>query len=314
MSLNVARPDATGTAKTGRRVLLQVIGLQRSGNHAIIGWLSSLFERPVHLNDLPHDFFCRTENVTENPAFAKAGCCILSFEDTRRPGAGPLLNVGNLDSSRLSEFDCHVVYLLRDPYNLWASRVKAKEAGKLTCSARLEPFMREWTDLARLCVAQPDAFILYNSWFGSQAYRRQVCARLGGRYSERTLGEVTGAGGGSSFDGASRPSIRTILGNLGYYRSAAFRRRLFRQPGSYLARLFLRSVDGRQLQVDRRWQYLAGREEAQALFANAEVQALSREIFGFHVDAAGQRVVAPADAGVRLAGARPVPAERAVRP
>ena len=38
------------------RLLIQVIGLQRSGNHAIICWLESLFARPLHLNDLEHDY------------------------------------------------------------------------------------------------------------------------------------------------------------------------------------------------------------------------------------------------------------------
>jgi hypothetical protein len=105
MNLEIVGQTGEATAAVGRRILLQVIGMQRSGNHAIIGWLSSLFERPAHLNNLPHDFFCRTETVTGNPALAKADCSILSFEDTKRPDARALLDIELLDRARLPGFD-----------------------------------------------------------------------------------------------------------------------------------------------------------------------------------------------------------------
>ena len=104
---------------------------------------------------------------------------------------------------------------------------------------------------------------------------------MGGQYSERTLGEVLGEGGGSSFDGFVRPSYATILRKFDYYLTGDFRRRFLKQPGSYLSRLFSPSIDGRQLQVDRRWEHVVGQEDAQALFADAEVRALSRENLRF---------------------------------
>lgn len=279
-----------------RGLVLQVIGLQRSGNHAIIDWISSLFPRTVHLNNLPHDFGRDPENLTDNPAFAGADCRIVSFEDARVKlartedgGFRPLLDsVVPLDPARLDAFDCRMLYILRDPYNCWASRVKAREAGGLTSPAEFEHFLDNWTAMARRHAAEPKAFILYNAWFKDRAYRQAVCARLGGSYSERTLGEVPLEGGGSSFDGAGRPSLRTMAKKLDYYRSPGFRRRLLQQPGSYVRRLLGPSVDGRQLRVDSRWQHLVGRDDARALFEDATVRELSRRIFGFHVDGAGQ--------------------------
>jgi hypothetical protein len=300
MNPDVGRP---GEAKP---LLLQVIGLQRAGNHAIIDWLMSLFERPVHLNNLPHDFLDRPEAL-DTPAVARADCCILSFEDALikfgRTEAGEsrrlVDSVTLAEPARLPGFDIRVLYVLRDPYNCWASRVKARETSGLTAPAELAHFLGNWLAMAERYAGDQDAFILYNAWFRSQAYRRQVCARLGGRYSERTLGDVPLEGRGSSFDGAGRPSVRTMWKRIDYYRSGAFRRRLLREPGAYLGRLFAPRLDARQLQVDSRWQLLVGRDDAGALFENPEVAALSREIFGFHVDAAGR--MHPA-AGRRQAG------------
>jgi hypothetical protein len=290
-----------------RRRLVQVIGLQRSGNHAIINWIGSLFERPAHLNDAAHDFFARTENVTGNPALAKADCGIVSFEDARgrlgRTELGAtrrlLDSVELLDGARFPDFDCRVVHVLRDPYNCWASRVKARETGGLSSPAAMEHFLESWIAMAERCARDEAGFILYNDWFRSRPYRQAACARLGGTYSERTLGEVLGQGRGSSFDGFVRPSYRTILGRLDYYMTPDFRRRFLKAPGSYVARLFAPGIDGRQLQVDSRWEHVVGRDDARALFENQDVRELSRAIFGFHVDAAGRLHRAPPAAGRR---------------
>jgi hypothetical protein len=290
-----ATPSAMVSAPQAapRRLLIQVIGQQRSGNHAVINWLASLFPTVTHGNDLPHDFFVRPAAAA---AGATADCNVFSFEDAfgRLRGDGNLLDsVAPVDPAAFPDLDCRVLHILRDPYNCWASRVKAREVGTLTSARALEPFVRDWTALARLYLTRPEAFVLYNRWFRDQAYRKGIAARLGGGYSERTLGEVRGEGGGSSFDGFVRPSYATMLGKLDYYLSGDFRRRFLKQPGSYLARLFSPAMDGRQLQVDRRWQHVVGRPDAQALFANPEVQALSREIFGFCVDASGQLAALP---------------------
>ena len=287
-------------ASPGRPLVLQVVGLQRSGNHAIIDWISSLFERPAHLNNLAHDFCADPADLAANfagdPALGRADCAMLSFEDARiklarTPEGGLRLladSVVPLDAAALPGFDCRTLYILRDPYNCWASRVKARETNGLTSPPSLEHFLANWIALAERCRAAPDAFVLYNSWFRSPPYRRRICDRLGGSYSERTLGEVPLEGRGSSFDGAGRPSLRTILKRLDYYRGPDFRRRLLAQPGSYARRLFARGLDARQLKVDERWEHLLGRDNSRPLFEDETVRRLSREIFGFHVDGAGR--------------------------
>lgn len=274
-------------------VLLQILGLQRSGNHAIINWLESLYPAALHLNEQPHGFFEDAESVVAvRAALSRTPCVIVSFEDavgvSKLQGKAFVANVRRLDPEDFPGHACHVLHILRDPYNCWASRVKAREGGKLTSSRRLEDFRRDWIDIARLAVRDPDSVLLYNAWHGDRAYREALCARLGGTYSERTLGEVRSEGGGSSFDGYGRPPLRDILGNLGHYVSGDFRKRFLSDPRRYFDRLFTRPVDGRSLKVDSRWQHVLEHEASRPLFQDKEVRELSDLIFGFHVGAGGE--------------------------
>ena len=222
------------------RLLIQVIGLQRSGNHAIICWLESLFARPLHLNDLEHDYLADPARIGEIRALADRDCVILSFEDSGdRIAAGtPLLphvaraRSGDFPGDRLA-----FRYVLRDPYNCWASRAKAQDnpdGPGLTSSPRIEDFIADWKALAMLWRQDSDAFVCYNHWFRSAAYRRAACARLGGRYSEASLDVVSSVGGGSSFDGYVRPTYRDILQNARSYLSPDFIGRFVRDPGGYI--------------------------------------------------------------------------------
>ena len=273
--------------------LLQIVGVQRSGNHAIINWLESLFPRSTHLNEQPHGFFEDAESVVSTrAALGRSDCVIVSFEDavgvSKLQGEALVANVRRFDPVDFPGHDCHVLYILRDPYNCWASRVKAREGGKLSSSPRLEDFRRDWLDIARIAERAPETVLLYNAWHGRRAYREAVSARLGGTYSERTLREVRSEGGGSSFDGYGRPTWRAMLGKQAYYRSRIFRERFMKAPGSYVARFFAAPVDGRSLAVDSRWQHVLTHDASRPLFEDAEVRRLSDRIFGFHVDAGGQ--------------------------
>lgn len=274
-------------------ILLQVTGVQRSGNHAIINWLESLYPSALHLNERQHGFFEDAESVVATrSALGRSDCVIVSFEDAvgkgKLRGDALVANVRPLDPADFPGHSCHVLYVLRDPYNCWASRVKAREGGKLSSSPRFEDFRRDWLDIARIAERDPDAVLLYNAWHGSRSYREAVSARLGGTYAEHTLREVRGEGGGSSFDGYGRPTWRAMLGKFrrnGYYRSAAFRKRFLEAPGNYLSRLFAAPVDGRSLAVDSRWQHVLAHDASRPLFEDPEIRRLSDRIFGFHVEA-----------------------------
>jgi hypothetical protein len=293
------------------RLLIQVIGLQRSGNHAIIDWISSLFRSSLHLNDLVHDYMVQPEKIAFLAGQADKDCIICSFEDSGNRLLEGTRLFDSVQMARPEDFPGRrlvTLYVLRDPYNCWASRAKAQDergaadtvrSGRgLTSSPRVENFIADWRALAERCRRDPDALVSYNDWFRSEAYRREVCARLGGTYSEATLNDVPTVGGGSSFDGYVRPSYREILGNAGAYLRPGFFRRFARDPGGYIGRFFSPRPKGRALSVDSRWQYLLGHESAPALFGDETLRRLSEEIFGFSVDADGRthRAAAPAAA------------------
>lgn len=277
--------------------IIQVIGLQRSGNHAIISWLTSLFRNPKFLNNRHHDFF-QDARECAHVRDSKESCVIVSFEDAAIKfvhGRHLMRDVALLKSEDFPGARCITLYVLRDPYNNWASRVIATENRGLTGVPEIETFIESWMDIAAVHARAPDSVVLYNRWADDAEYRRQICASIGGRYSEATLDDIPGFGGGSSFQGtAKRPSYRQILAHLPHYLSRQFLGRFFCAPASYAKRLVAPRLGGRSLETGARWMAVVDREDCLPIFADDRLAAESDRVFGFHVDFAGKRVPAEA--------------------
>ena len=196
--------------------------MSRSGNHAIIQWLLAQAEgRVCFLNcaEPKNNPFCWARPlgtglpyVANDPSFhweeERAGVfspkdyLLHSYEDCflgmfRR---GPWEKQHDAwvgpSASR-----CDIL-ILRDPFNLFASRLK--------CGiGRIPPqtVARMWKQHARqfLGVQQylpnPTVVISYNRWFSRKSYRRQIAEQLGLRFSDRGFHKVSDTAGGSSFDG-----------------------------------------------------------------------------------------------------------------
>jgi hypothetical protein len=268
-----------------RRVVIQVIGIRRSGNHAVIAWIQSLFGRAIHYNNLPHDVFARPDQVERVRSDLDSDCIICSFEDfplfhkTDRSLSDSVapINPALIGDDR----EYFTFYIIRDVYNLFASLLKS---GRIAGEREILRFIDDWLSVARQYEAAPERCILYNEWFASDAYRRALCDRLGVPYREDRLDEVAREGKGSSFDGLPRPPVRDIVRGLPRYVSPAFLRRLARNPTGYLTRLFAKPVDARALDVQNRWKYLSEREERFLLMRNEEVHELNERIFGFRLN------------------------------
>jgi hypothetical protein len=138
------------------------------------------------------------------------------------------------------------VLILRDPFNLFASRRRIG-AGKINDHVA----MRMWKQHARASLGGCDHFrsarrsivISYNRWRDSSAYRRRIAERLGLEFTDAGFESITSVGGGSSFDG-------------------------MRLQGRASA-----------MATDRRWRAFADCEYFRRLF-DAEVLELSERIFG----------------------------------
>lgn len=214
-------------------------GLRRSGNHAVIAWIVSLFEGPVgFFNDLNHSRPLTPQTASDNlPGFpaarrAFAGdrgkrLCIYSYEDpdlAKNRALEPPRHVLGASSRKLD------VLLLRDPYNMLASRLKILHERKSDHVAG-EMLEHDGLSIVSLWMQHAKEFLgesrnledgvlamNYNRWVFDEDYRREICRLLGGAYSEKTLPFIPRYGFGSSFEGSLQPRLLNRLGLLHRWR------------------------------------------------------------------------------------------------
>lgn len=201
----------------------RILGLSRSGNHAIIDWiLAQLPGRWTFLNCVApeQDPFASARPTDRGDRHRSS---VAGFEPE---AAEP----GQLDRLLFSQEDCflrsawgeratgiqrqaieqragHIgsrldLLILRDPYNLFASRWRFQHPLVPDSTA-----LRIWKQHARAflgqrtCLTRPIVAISYNRWCDDPAYRRRLAQRLGLTFTDAEVDAVPAVGGGSSFDG-----------------------------------------------------------------------------------------------------------------
>lgn len=203
---------------------IRVVGMSRSGNHAIINWiLAQSPGRTCFLNcaepgynpfvsarprtpELPgwrasyRDFDIEAERAGR---LSRKDLLIHSYEDTF---LGPFKKRENEErlqtwvGSSARRID---LLVLRDPRNLFASRL-ASGYGWLED----ELVARVWSQHAREFLGlrrnlrQERLMLSYNEWVTSADYRREVATALGLEFDDSAAHKVPAAGG-SSFDGTA---------------------------------------------------------------------------------------------------------------
>ena len=102
------------------------------------------------------------------------------------------------------------VLVLRDPRNLFASRIRMASRLDVPCfrtdRTSMQRFVDLWKAQAReflgiTSVLRNRVCIYYNTWFSSRAYRSEISNRLHLTFTDNGFNEVSDEGGGSSFDG-----------------------------------------------------------------------------------------------------------------
>ena len=273
--------------------IIQVIGLQRSGNHAIIRWMRSLFPSTKFENNRPHGVLSDPDELTRLPSEEEA-VLIVSFEDDTRhflSGSHSLEDISLLEPGDFTSVSVTTLYILRDPFNNWASREVAQERQGLTGLHDLNAFIDNWLYLAKKHAENPAQVLLYSRWMKDANSRRAICSRLGGVYSEETLDIVPHQGGGSTFERVERrPTYREILARLPQYLSKDFLKKLWRAPSRYIRLLTTPQASARDLDTMNRWAHIIGKEECADLFTNERLRAECSRIFGFYVDERGQHI------------------------
>lgn len=233
---------------------IRVVGLRRSGNHAIINWiLRQQKGEKVFLNDvalLETQYYEYINNPQKLDSYLDA--FIYSYEDH------PLNRVAShlVDKKANSEFvkvkQRFDILILRDPFNLFASRLNSK--------VPLQPKSR-WLTFPDLWIMHAEEYlgitnylrhnkiiINYNQWCNNQVYRQELAKRLELDFSDEGFEEVLTVGKGSSFDG------------LSYHGRAS------------------------EMDVLQRWKTMMNNDQYIALFTDRKILKLSERIFGIFGD------------------------------
>ncbi|WP_078120181.1 hypothetical protein [Thiosocius teredinicola] len=203
-----------------------VHGMKRSGNHAIVNWLVAQGQFVFLNNVIPiapvlqgirsipepapfNRWFFRQFGVKNVVSALRARWrlrerdLIVSLEDHDL----------NLEPFYAAPVPVQEIVILRDPANLFASRIRkasrtdnpayAREPGEFNNRA-----VKHWKQHAHAFL-NDDAErsgvigILYDAWCQSSAYRQGICERLGLTFTDAGLDNVPGDGGGSSFEGTA---------------------------------------------------------------------------------------------------------------
>ncbi|MBB5036794.1 glycosyltransferase family 9 protein [Prosthecobacter dejongeii] len=205
------------------KIELRVVGMRRSGCHAIIDWLCSLYPGKVcFINDVNHQGII--ENTRRSDAITKRATqdiCKLdeskdllvhSYEDVTYSQAIEEFLTPDTTGTSGEVID---VVIIRNPFNLFASRIKQwrNDPKNLWCIELLNrnlkgvpamdlawiKFAQEYLDLLKN-PRQNVVLINYDEWFSSEKYRSTVCSFLKAPHQKNKPETVLGYGFGSSFD------------------------------------------------------------------------------------------------------------------
>jgi hypothetical protein len=201
------------------RGLVVAHGLKRSGNHAIINWLLGhapfeFFNNVIWINPILNGepYPPRYENLDgllatriasryERLKLRWTRPVMVSLEDH------PLTVSPFVHPERLDPVN---VLILRDPRNVFASRIRMVKRLDVACfktdEASIRHFVELWKSHAREFVGatsllQRKVCVYYNAWCANEDYRRSVSRQLRLTFTDAGFNQVSDEGGGSSFDG-----------------------------------------------------------------------------------------------------------------
>ncbi|NES79307.1 MULTISPECIES: hypothetical protein [unclassified Okeania] len=225
---------------------IRVAGMKRSGNHAIINWVKSQqnsdvgFINNVLANQNPYRY--KYENLRDKfpehkwaiehnrqqakGNFIKRDCLIYSYEDF------PLEQIANDKFERNHDIYLgksatrYDILIIRDPFNLLASRLKisSKVAYFLSVNSPNKTMIDLWLDYAKEYLGETNYLkhnkvcVNYNQWFADVEYRRNIADKLQMEFSDAGIDMVTSFGGGSSFEGKEFDGKATSMDVLNRWR------------------------------------------------------------------------------------------------
>lgn len=195
------------------RVFLQA-GVRRSGNHAIMNWLSGMLggtvicnngsTRPTHYGEDGNLWRFNRRLRLIGPQEEKVlspEAVLYSVEDT--PTRQIWHKQATLDKIKDRKLDVRRFIVIRDPFNTLASIVSHFHLGTTDyCQYDNGRFGVLWSELARETIELsqgPATIIDYNRWLVSEDYRKIIAKELGLKFSDKGFGVIPNVARGSSF-------------------------------------------------------------------------------------------------------------------
>ena len=235
---------------------IHVVGIQRTGQHAITSWLIGHFENVCYRNCMSQlgERKGRTRGITPPFWYFESGkgedweVCesniIKGGQDAIILGTEFTLNTGciglnpNLerekakmvDRSGHESFSKRQDYLIviRNPYNQYSSIINWPKNRRLS---KPQNFSTLWKSFARECVGETDHLpgpkrcVIYDNWFSSVDYRKDISDYLSVNHSDKRLNTVMKIGGGkdwgSSFDSMKRKNSAQSMKVLDRWKSSS---------------------------------------------------------------------------------------------
>jgi hypothetical protein len=244
---------------------IRIFAIRRSGHHAIVNWIRyHVRGRHCFLNDCREGTSPFRTSVRENSVVgswvgehrylnweqeragrhAKKGVLLYNYEDGDFQRHASEVTEG-LEAEWIGRSRrTTTVLVLRDPYNLLASRLKWFHGrGEPPAPERFAEFRALWKLYAReyagMTSCLPGAIhVNYNDWFRSRAYRDDIAARIGFHNRDRGVDEVARWGPaigkrGASFDGLAydgRARTMAVMDRWREYADDPFFRAQFEDP------------------------------------------------------------------------------------
>lgn len=195
-----------------QKTFYRLSGMRRSGNHAVINWVLKQLHGATCYNNNMGPFHPPENTIIKKikfRGFSKFNL-LVSLEDKWCKDAFLNYDFFKFGKSRQK----YNVLILRDPYNMFASRWVWKDEFGILFREDLEHqkmIIEIWKEHARTYIQWQNGqeflncgkgiAINYNRWFRDKKYRNEIANQLGLRFTDAGKEDITNYGHGSSFDG-----------------------------------------------------------------------------------------------------------------
>ncbi|MHA1469269.1 MAG: hypothetical protein ACTSSP_01765 [Candidatus Asgardarchaeia archaeon] len=200
---------------------IRVLGLKRTGHHAVINWIIKQTKGTVcFINDVKVDRNpFRTSNAYSSIKdrkkqmkgdLRKKDLLIYSYEDKLWEECITQFYEDNRESYVGKSKEKIDILIVRDPFNHFASRLKTNRKKCLWSwgeenEENAKYYMEKWKNHTKKYLhfkeSENVVIIDYNKWARNKPYREELANRLGIEFTDDGFEEITKAGGGSAFTG-----------------------------------------------------------------------------------------------------------------